>query len=111
MLFRLRICTLFCQPGNISVKKVLELFFLILKKIDSNLPSKDTNNGVADPYVKVHYGVVEPNRNKQGSDLDQLGSSETIINDANPKWVKVFKVQYNKGFNQVYISAKINTTT
>ncbi len=68
-----------------------------------NLPSKDTNGGVADPYVRVHYGVMQPYANRRGQDLEKLGDSETIVNDANPKWLKVFKVQYNKGANQVFI--------
>jgi len=66
-----------------------------------NLPSKDTNGGLADPYVKVAYGIIPPDVKKQGSDLDTVDVSETINDNANPSWTKVFKVQYNNGTHQV----------
>jgi hypothetical protein len=66
------------------------------------LPSKDANDGVADPFIKVFYGDISPNVTKQGSELTEVGVSETINDDANPSWTKVFQVQWTKGAYQVH---------
>jgi len=77
------------------------LYFVVSSK---NLPSKDANSGLVDPYVNVFYGIIPPDVKKQGTDLDALGVSETINDEANPKWVKVFKVQYTKGtYQKLYV--------
>jgi len=66
----------------------------------SNLPSKDTNGGVADPFIKVYFGSIPSDVKKDGKELDEIGASETINDESNPSWTKVFKVQYSKGTNQ-----------
>jgi len=73
------------------------LYFVLSAK---NLPSKDTNDGVADAFARVFFGVVPPDTRTQGDSLDRLGKTETIDDNAEPRWAKVFNVQYIKGSHQ-----------
>ncbi|OXA56032.1 Ras GTPase-activating protein 4 [Folsomia candida] len=85
------------QSRQLREELAQNLYFVLSAR---NLESHDANHGVADPYVRVHFGSVPQYSQKQGKDLDKVGDSETIVNEANPQWVKVFKVQYIKGLNQ-----------
>jgi len=83
--------------GKQSVVPSQNLYFVLSA---SNLPSKDSNQGLADPFVKVYHGIIPPYVKIQGHELDKLGDSEVLVNEVNPKWLKVFRVQYKKGTNQ-----------
>jgi len=83
---------------------VQTLFFVFTAK---NLPSKDANSGIADPFIKVRSGVISPNTTKEGKDLDEVDVSETLNEEANPTWTKVFRINYSKGTNQkVYVEVR-----
>jgi len=86
------------NPQNQRFREPAENLYFVLSA--TSLPSKDANEGKADPYAKVYFGELPPERKSFGQDLDKIGETETIINDDNPKWLKVFKVQYVKGVSQ-----------
>jgi len=50
----------------------------------------------------VYFGSAPTNTTTvDGKELPEIGVSETINDEPNPKWTKVFSVQYTKGANQV----------
>lgn len=61
-------------------------------------------DGVADPFVKVFLGA-EPQPNANGTEdstaLEQIDVSETLENENNPVWNKVFKVRHIQGTKQL----------
>jgi len=75
-------------------------FVVSAKGINGAATDRD---GVADPFVKVFLGT-EPgsgNQTEETTDLTPIEVSETIENENNPVWNKVFKVRHISGTKQM----------
>ncbi|OXA61154.1 uncharacterized protein LOC110844470 [Folsomia candida] len=83
-------------PQQLKTAVTTENLYFVLSA--TNLPFKDVNKGVADPFAKVYYGIIPQNLKKNKFEgFDRIGTSEKLSSDANPKWNTVFKLPYEKG--------------
>jgi len=85
-----RVFALFCLvPLAMGQDDKRNLTFILSA---TGLPAKDDVSKI-DPLVRIYQTT-------DGSDLEQFGKSETIVDNDTPEWVEVFWFQWKKGSGQ-----------